>query len=349
MRFCLVAISLSLSVSCIGDDLDTGTEVAAAWAGGCGLDCGSNSPIVDGVPFPDLALDGITRNAYGAKLVEVLSPSGFPLNLSVVRDRLYVQAPGSPWTHALQENSRIVINLPIGGAYEDLELVVVAVSRVKHWVDPGADEAPIYRLAFEDTVGNRHDICPTPVLDDSSGFLADMPDHHMFAFGGNKFDHGRKTVRGGRATNGWVNFACEGGAIAKLHLTRHTAAGSNAGHQASNNELQALLKMFVADYCGDGGVNTTHGHALKYSDDNSWFPDNNFYPGGPDDTDGFFIGIDGVEAIWNQDGAVCLLEPRLSSLEYEHIVCDGGLIPKCTNKQISGWANLGHLISANPL
>ena len=342
MRFPLVAFSLSLSLSlaCIGEDLDADTKVVAA-IGGCGPSCGTNSPIVDGVPFPDLALDGVTRNSYGAKLVGVLSPAGARLKLSVRDDRLYVQAPGNPWTLALQKNSTIVINLPIAGKNENVELFVADVSTTKHWVDPGADKAPIYRLMFEDVVGERHDLCPTPDSPPPSSQQQNMPESYMFAFGGNKFDHAQKTVaKTRRAADGWVNFACEGGAIAKLHLTRHTRAGRNAGHSASMDDIQTLLKMFVADYCGDGSANTVHGQVLRYTDDNGWFDVNNFYAGP-------FLDNVSVEAIWDADGAVCLSDPRYYA--YEEIKCDEELIPKCTAAQEAGWDTLGHLISANPI
>ena len=106
----------------------------------------------------------------------------------------------------------------------------------------------------------------------------------------------------------WFNVACEGTAIAKLHLLRHTAAGAPRTTRIS--ERQTLLKMLTADYCGIGFPFTENGHPLSYTFQQPWQP---LFPR----TNGSavpFRGIDNasLDALWNQDGAVCLAVPRLS-------------------------------------
>jgi hypothetical protein len=141
-------------------------------------------------------------------------------------------------------------------------------------------------------------------------------------------------------TSTWFNIACEGTAIAKLHLLRHTAAsvfdpradvptGSDHAipvppgiptgpivHPRRTTkvpERQALLKMLTADYCGIGFPFTENGHPLSYTFQQPWQP---LFPR----TNGSavpFRGLDNVsiDALWNQDGAVCLAVPRLSDIE----------------------------------
>ncbi|HZJ63561.1 MAG TPA: ADYC domain-containing protein [Kofleriaceae bacterium] len=122
----------------------------------------------------------------------------------------------------------------------------------------------------------------------------------------------------------WFNVACEGTAIAKLHLLRHTAASVfdprpevvatgpivHPPRTTRISERQTLLKMLTADYCGIGFPFTENGHPLSYTFQQPWQP---LFPR----TDGSavpFRGIDNasLDALWNQDGAVCLAVPRLS-------------------------------------
>jgi hypothetical protein len=118
----------------------------------------------------------------------------------------------------------------------------------------------------------------------------------------------------------WFNIACEGTAIAKLHLLRHTAASQvgrtgpvvHPQRTTTISQRQTLLKMLTADYCGIGFPFTENGHPLSYAFEQRWEP---LFPR----TNGSAVAFReivhaSIDALWNQDGAVCLAVPRLSAV-----------------------------------
>lgn len=134
------------------------------------------------------------------------------------------------------------------------------------------------------------------------------------AFEGDYFDPS-KTVKA-PSGQGWFNLACDGTAAAKMHLLRHTEAGSDSTHMTSADERTAMLKAITADYCGDGGLGapavaprvwTADGTPLFWTDKKGWFPD-------PAERASALESIaEGswfIEAIWGPNGAICLNEPR---------------------------------------
>lgn len=121
-------------------------------------------------------------------------------------------------------------------------------------------------------------------------------------------------------TSTWFNIACAGTAIGKLHLLRHTDAAARPGvsgvpgpastaRTTTPEQRQALLKMLTADYCGIGFPFTENGHRLTYTFTQSWEPR---FP----QTDGSVLDFAGVptasiDALWNEEGALCIGVPRL--------------------------------------
>ena len=118
----------------------------------------------------------------------------------------------------------------------------------------------------------------------------------------------------------WFNIACAGTAIGKLHLLRHTNAAARPGGSVPGpastartttvDQRTALLKMLTADYCGIGFPFTENGHRLTYTFEHSWEP---LFP----QTDGSVLDFAGVptasiDALWNEEGALCIRVPRLS-------------------------------------
>ena len=136
---------------------------------------------------------------------------------------------------------------------------------------------------------------------------------HALAFEGDYFDPSKtdRTPTG----PGWFNLACEGTASAKMHLLRHTAAGSvSTLPPTSYDQRTTMLKAITADYCGDGGLTssgvnawTADGTPLVWLDETGWFPD-------PDRRakalNNVASGDWSVEAIWGPHGALCLNDPR---------------------------------------
>ena len=118
---------------------------------------------------------------------------------------------------------------------------------------------------------------------------------------------GQENGHQGRSEKGWFNLACYGAAPAKMHLLRHTSAGSNppGGPPLTTTLPQrtAMLKAITADYCGDGTAWTADGTELQWMDANERFP-----------TPKLDLNLPGtktmIEAVWGPKGALCLNTPR---------------------------------------
>ena len=182
-------------------------------------------------------------------------------------------------------------------------------------------------------------------------------------------------------TKGWFNLACAGAVPAKMHLLRHTRAGSDSTHHTKPPQRTAMVKMLTADYCGNGKAWTADGTSLRYKDARDWYtytPDP-FNPMNP-------ATYGKIEAVWGPDGALCLNDPRRTPTTVHPTTCTapavtraeidkdctghsyasappwavggGGprvtRIPQCTPDWASGWnkamplANKIYVISATP-
>jgi hypothetical protein len=97
---------------------------------------------------------------------------------------------------------------------------------------------------------------------------------------------------------GWFNFACAGFTLAKLHLSRNTLTSQPDTWDPTDDwaNRQATLKMFVADYCGNGNPVTVTGTPIRWK--------------GGLVTD-FAPTPQVLEARWNENGASCRFLPRL--------------------------------------
>jgi hypothetical protein len=126
-------------------------------------------------------------------------------------------------------------------------------------------------------------------------------------FEGDRYDPDNKTVSELPADKGWFNLACAGTAPFKMHMLRHTRAGSVTPDGTPRNttlpQRTAMLKAITADYCGDGRGWTGDGTKLWWADAQGWFQ----HP-----TADIIAAPDskGIEAIWGPSGALCLNSPR---------------------------------------
>jgi hypothetical protein len=132
--------------------------------------------------------------------------------------------------------------------------------------------------------------------------------HHATAivFEGDRYTDD-KTVSEIAADKGWFNLACAGTAPFKMHMLRHTKAGSvtpdGTPRSTTLPQRTAMLKAITADYCGDGRGWTGDGTKLWWADAQGWFQ----YPSADITT---APDSKGIEAIWGPNGALCLNEPR---------------------------------------
>src|SRR5262249_14821540 len=124
----------------------------------------------------------------------------------------------------------------------------------------------------------------------------------------------------------WVNIACVGSLPAKMYLSRRTFASSDGGTYVSviENDRQALVHAWAAEYCGAGSSFTHSGHKLRVRDNMpspagpGWFPQT--APLGWSDATPPLLASEKCddppcaryEAVWDVNGAVCLDTPRMA-------------------------------------
>jgi hypothetical protein len=112
-------------------------------------------------------------------------------------------------------------------------------------------------------------------------------------FKGNRYNAKQKLVEPNDGT--WFNFGCAGNALSKLLLTGHSPiSGSTSALQQ-----QTVLKMLVADYCGDGQTFTVGGEPLYWKTTNGYV--------------NFLKTPESLEGRWGPSGPLCIDNYRLLS------------------------------------
>jgi hypothetical protein len=278
--------------------------------------CGCpDQPTFYDLPFHELDSQGIQDNDMGLRISWFLSRNGWPLRPTVDRDQLMGDnGAGTILRGTELVNARMQLRYRGGATYS---LYITEVSTTPFYV--GGGEVPTYRFAYRrdnDFSDPMHPLCDG--------------DRFAIVFTGDRYDAVTKRVTVGPTP--WFNIACLDSANARMHLWRYTSAGADATHSTSANERQALYRSLYADYCGTGQSfnQVVFNHVLG-----SLFTDRK----------GFMPRLGAVgsyEAVWNENGAVCVDFPRLGEAGDEQIwdeiyaVCQP---PPCSPPPKLGWKN----------
>jgi hypothetical protein len=280
---------------------------SSSLADGCKpWECGSNGPWLGGnIVFHELAADG-TPNDVGLKLDDFRSSSNVHLTLDVQGDELIgrtgsVELRRQGLVGAVLTLSRAAVQ----GSREVWELTIKEVSKTELWVDPVSQTSvPVYHFTYQQlgtgSPKDTPDLCQPPKeLDPRWSSLGGM----ALIFRGDRYDAATKTVTEVGGHTPWFNIACAGTTVAKMHLLRHTWAGSDPQHTTTVDQRQAVLKMLTGDYCGSGDSFTVNGHPLLYTYAKPWQPVQ------PSPID--WTSVATIDAVWDQTGAVCMNVPRM--------------------------------------
>lgn len=345
----------------------TGTVTSALVGGGADCPewgCGTNSPTIgDGVVFDELDSSATLEDAHGIKIKSAILDDGNPVDLHVVRDRLSANRRKDP-SRLLSDDElkRITITLAVRRPTEYLEFELriqdINLQILSYWAGPH-EVVPAYLINARQTVPavtQFEHVCRVTATSTTEPQWRNAS-YYALMFTGDRYDPAAKTVRDAEPGTTWFNLACAATAPAKMHLMRHTNAGAGAGGAFATSVAQrnAMLKMFTADYCGDGNntapdgtMYTVDGQPLLYGDSNHWYAPP---PGVPV----FTVATDGslspagttMEALWTASGAACLTTPR--RLTRDRIVCPKlpNPIPLCTPSLRSRWELGFHVISVN--
>lgn len=310
--------ALILGVGCTGigephiADTDQAIETCTYY------ECGSNSPQIAEHGFWELNLPttlgtpGLANNV-GLQVdgfvhgIDLYLPKVFGGKLTATR-----RATAAPFEELTLEGRQL-----IGGWFllhrglRTFRMRVSEVTGVEAWAKPSPTTAvPVlesYRLDWSElddgtwtefrSIQVSHPIeGATPTVNgNGTGEL------YTLLFEGDRIDATKKTDAA--IDSSWVNFGVAGSALAKMALMGHTEAAHHAGlFETTLAERQALLKMLVADYCGDGTPFTVAGQPLRWLDDRGTLA----------------LGAAQLppltlEARWDEHGATCLNVPRLDA------------------------------------
>jgi hypothetical protein len=344
----------------------TATATSALDRGGPGCPewgCGTNSPTIgDSIVFDELDSSQTLEDAHGIKIKSAILDDGNAVDLHVTRDLLSAnrRTNGQPLTN--DELKRLTITLAIRrtstGEYFEFELRIddINMQILSFWA--GRREAvPAYLINARQTVPpGPPQFVPVCKITATSATEPDWQDsiHYAVIFAGDRYHPTTKTVEDAPAGTTWFNLACAATAPAKMHLMRHTnaGAGTDRAYATTVDERNAMLKMFTADYCGDGnntGIDgsmyTVDGQPLLYGDSRAWYTPP---PGVPL----FTVNSSGalsparttMEALWTPRGVACLTTPRLASRSNVRCAKD---IVACKPEQIAHWTASNHVISVN--
>lgn len=327
------------------DDLDVGTEAQAK--GGCPLwGCGENSPVINTWDFHELNAYGVANTA-GVKL-HGLWKGGIeyqPRVTGAVLEGFPKSGVGPVLQGAALAGSYFDVQTPDGVHYQIL--ITKVSNNVGYWIAPDSPNET-YELLYtkSDTPSAARPLCKNPPGEhDPEGHLWTNA-YEAFLFTGDRYSTRNFTVTTDeRVTEGWFSIGCAGSALAKLHLNRHTAAGSTPSYQSTQAQRQAMLKMYVADVCGTGFASTKQGEPLRWENQPGW----DTLPG----------VISSYEAIWGPQGAICLDTHRLEGTQFwidfdmENQIaahCPGNQLPPPCNlvPGVISWPPGSYLVTANP-
>jgi hypothetical protein len=327
----LCALGATASACATEDDVSTSNTQQAL---GCPEpDCLLNAASVgDGLYFHELDQFGGVNSA-GVRIDSFHLATGTPVAPRVIGAELYGMDAGG----ALYGGSRLLnAYFILAHGVDHYRVRISSIDQLSYWVgNPG--DLRGYTFVYQKLVVAEQKEQPMCTTHDVE---AGVPQVSAVVFIGDRYDAPRKLVM--PSTGGWFNVACMGSASAKMHLLRHTAAGSDATHMTNMSQRTAMLKMLTDDICGTGHSFTQDGEYVFYADQRSWHP----LP-----TDPVLYPIASYESIWSDRGAICLNEPRRLKEDgpglWLSIKAECMLPPSCSG-MLGAWWTYGYGVTANP-
>jgi hypothetical protein len=351
----IVAATPMLLAACWDPDEPCGDENCEAIASNLiapceSFGCGGNASIgrtlvrelnANGLPNEEgFVLEGFTSGDGAAHRM----PIGTPMKLDVQDDRLLGLVSGQPTIEGVElVGARLHLRLP-SGMYVFMRLGQMRATNF--WSSPGTGQVAINIYEVVEDGPNGKELCDSALSGQVTPDGAiERPTNMAVVFAGDRYDSHRGLVEV-PGDPGWLNIACVGTALAKMHFLRHTSAGSGSTTSPSRVNRQAMLKLLSADYCGDGRAYSRNGNPLFFQD-----PDGLFDP-----SPWWGSRVAEFEAIWTAAGALCLDDPRrwdptqsYGQLRAEIVsACENSpaesfrrTIPRCTAEQLASWRSWG--------
>ena len=300
--------------------------------------CGENTPVMGPYDFWELNVNGL------------ISPDQAPvriLNFQIGNTIYQPQIINGSQLVAVHSNGGSVSGVALTNGFFNIwtptgvwKIIVAkvnpkATSNVTFWLGP-PQTIETYELLYTGP-GATGRLCNNPPRsrDSGEGGIWVAP-YEAILFTGDRYnaDDMRVTAATYGGTTGWFNIGCAGSVLAKLHLNRHTTAGSTFGWATGPSQRQTLLKMYVSDVCGDGTRWTKAGTPLHWENTTGWST-----------LDGLEFAF---ESQWGPDGALCMDTHRLGNLYKPNI--DASCAPQACNGSVSSpaFSSSAYIVSAVP-
>lgn len=294
--------------------------------------CGSNTAEIQGKPFGALHLGG-QQNSAGFKIEPVLRKGAREYNLLVEKGEFIGEDRHGRIAGKQLEGGWFTLRsaAPIDGRaqwrveIETVALVPFFAVRPPSNGGQASATSPEYAFAYAlrlpDFKDTRKYVCPETSawghethrgedeVDLKDGGLHDgtyqvVPWQRPYFFSvlvrGETYDANKATVAlQGEPAKPWFNIACAGTALAKMKLMGYDPEDTK--YPTTPGQRQTTLKMITARYCGS--MSFTHpGQPLVWQNAGKWFR--------PENHVALPLEVGDVEALWDQNGAICLNEPR---------------------------------------
>jgi hypothetical protein len=260
-------------------------------------DCNKNHPMLTGFPVPEVNEAGLPDDK-GLHLVSFWKATQF-LRLDVDRGQIkgYHEVTG-----ALQVSGAGAIGsiLTISSPTETWRIRIDDYARMPYWVGPGAVSA--YRLLYQrtgDPPSLWTNVCKEPAEPITDPQWQGGYATYALLISDERYDRDAKRVRDDGNAQGWFNIACAGTALSKMVLMHYDPHISQGDPYYTLPEGRTVtLKMLTADYLGIGEAFTRAQRPLQWANASGWHT----VP----------AALGGSEAVWDENGAVCLDTPRLA-------------------------------------
>ncbi len=325
MRFALFALISLAACAEAPETYGTATFETGCSSGGCG----ENTAKVNGSDISWFRLDRLP-NENGVSFVNFATSlsnmrAGIYETLDIAGNHLrYRNASGAWKAHGDLVGS--IIRISNNGVLYDIKIAEVhyrpadwglpcgnpcLLSGEPYWTQAPTGDAETYRLYWAkvdrfETETFPNEVCAADEIDTALWNRA----FNAVVFEGEKYDVDTRKISFTATTDFTApfNIACIGSLPAKQELARRTSATvTNTIHTTIDDDRQALVHAWAAEYCGAGPSFTHQGHKLRVRDRHYWLtfaaPLNWPEPPPPNLH---------IEAVWDKDHAVCLDTPRLA-------------------------------------
>jgi hypothetical protein len=312
MKRTVAALPLALALAACVDSPEVGQDESAVVAGdgeACPkLGCSSNSAYLGPTEFHELEETGFYPNAEGLYL-KGLTKNGITwrpdVTGTVLTGHRWVWVGGLLVHQTLSGANLVNAELVVRNAAGTLEYrirIINASQNQQFWQAP-MTYVNTYELKWKQVVpaapGDFVPVCqnpPNPETED--GPIQNTIESILFA--GDRYDTDTLTVTASTPAEAttWFNIGCAGTVLAKLALNRHTDATKSAQVTTTRAQRQAMLKMYTSDVCGSGDALTVSGTPLR------WWSATGLTSK--------VIPTTSREALWTDNGAICLDTHRLS-------------------------------------